>query len=297
MAALTLSGKAVAAAVMEEVESQVQTLAEAGHTPGLATVLVGEDPASHTYVRMKRRDAARVGIRSIHHQMEASSTQNDVEELVRSLSADPGVDGILVQLPLPRGLDEGAVVGCIDPRKDVDGLHRENLGRLVAEVPGPRPCTPAGVMRIFSHYDLPVGGRRAVVIGRSFLVGKPLALLMATKGADATVTLAHSRTVGLESLARQADILVAAVGRPGMVKASWVKPGAVVIDVGINRTDHGLVGDVAFEEVREVASAITPVPGGVGVMTRAMLMSNTVAAARGEHLRIGRGLTEEITSN
>ncbi len=281
MAALILSGKEVAAAVMEEVAAEVRSLDESGHVPGLATVLVGEDPASHTYVRAKRRDAARVGIRSIHHPLDATSTQQEVEGLVKTLSADPQVDGILVQLPLPQGLDEGRVVGCIDPRKDVDGLHSENLGRLVAEAPGPRPCTPAGVMRILHHYGIAISGRRAVVIGRSFLVGKPLALLMATKGADATVTIAHSRTVGLESLAREADILVAAVGRTKMVKASWVKPGATVIDVGINRTEEGLVGDVDFAPVREVASAITPVPGGVGVMTRAMLMSNTVKAAWG----------------
>ena len=281
MSALVLSGREVAAAVMEEVASEVEVLSAAGHVPGLATVLVGEDPASHTYVRAKRRDAAKLGIRSIHHPLTADSSQEQIEELVKSLSADPQVDGILVQLPLPRGLDEGRVVGCIDPRKDVDGLHNENLGRLVAALPGPRPCTPAGVMRILSHYHIPLSGQRAVVIGRSFLVGKPLALLMATKGVDATVTIAHSRTAQLEALAREADILVAAVGRPKMVKASWVKPGAAVIDVGINRTEEGLVGDVDFAEVSEVASAVTPVPGGVGLMTRAMLMSNTVTAARG----------------
>ncbi|MCE2526395.1 MAG: bifunctional methylenetetrahydrofolate dehydrogenase/methenyltetrahydrofolate cyclohydrolase FolD [Actinomycetia bacterium] len=287
MAALVLSGREVAAAVMEEVAAEVAALASSDHVPGLATVLVGEDPASHTYVRAKRRDAAKVGIRSVHHQLDADSSQERIEDLVRSLSADPGVDGILVQLPLPRGLDEGRVVGCIDPGKDVDGLHTQNLGRLVAELPGPRPCTPAGVMRILSHYDLPISGRRAVIIGRSFLVGKPLALLMATKGADATVTIAHSRTVELQALAREADILVAAVGRPKMVKATWVKPGAVVIDVGINRTDEGLVGDVDYAEVKKVASAVTPVPGGVGLMTRAMLMSNTVAAARGNISGLG----------
>ena len=281
MTALVLSGRAVASAVMEEVAAEVEALTAAGHVPGLATVLVGEDPASHTYVRAKRRDAAKLGIRSFHHQLSADSPQDQVENLVSSLSADPRVDGILVQLPLPKGLDEGRVVGCIDPRKDVDGLHNENLGRLVAELPGPRPCTPAGVMRILSHYNLAISGRRAVIIGRSFLVGKPLALLMATKGADATVTIAHSRTVELEALSREADILVAAVGRPKMVKSSWVKPGAVVIDVGINRTEKGLVGDVDFSDVSQVASAVTPVPGGVGLMTRAMLMSNTVSAARG----------------
>ncbi|MDE0187988.1 MAG: bifunctional methylenetetrahydrofolate dehydrogenase/methenyltetrahydrofolate cyclohydrolase FolD [bacterium] len=287
MAAMLLKGAAAASAVMEEVAAGVADLARSGYVPGLATVLVGDDPASHTYVRAKRRDAAKVGIRSIHHQLEERPSQEELEDLVNALSADPGVDGILVQLPLPEGLDEGRVVGCIDPRKDVDGLHNENLGRLVAELPGPRPCTPAGVMRILSHYDLPVSGKRAVVVGRSFLVGKPLALLLATKGADATVTIAHSRTVDLESLCREADILVAAVGRAEMVKASWVKPGAVVIDVGINRTDEGLVGDVDFGEVSEVASAITPVPGGVGLMTRAMLMSNTLSAARGNISGLG----------
>lgn len=287
MAAMLLKGAAAASAVMEEVAAGVADLARSGYVPGLATVLVGDDPASHTYVRAKRRDAAKVGIRSLHHQLEEIPSQEELEDLVNGLSADPGVDGILVQLPLPQGLDEGRVVGCIDPRKDVDGLHNENLGRLVAELPGPRPCTPAGVMRILSHYDLPVSGRRAVVVGRSFLVGKPLALLLATKGADATVTIAHSRTVGLDSLCREADILVAAVGRAKMVKASWVKPGAVVIDVGINRTADGLVGDVDFAEVTEVASAITPVPGGVGLMTRAMLMSNTLSAARGNISGLG----------
>ncbi len=287
MAAMLLKGAAAASAVMEEVAAGVADLARSDYVPGLATVLVGDDPASHTYVRAKRRDAAKVGIRSIHHQLEEIPSQEELEDLVNGLSADPGVDGILVQLPLPQGLDEGRVVGCIDPRKDVDGLHNENLGRLVAELPGPRPCTPAGVMRILSHYDLPVSGKRAVVVGRSFLVGKPLALLLATKGADATVTVAHSRTVDLESLCREADILVAAVGRAEMVKASWVKPGAVVVDVGINRTDEGLVGDVDFAEVSEVASAITPVPGGVGLMTRAMLMSNTLSAARGNISGLG----------
>ncbi|MDE0231736.1 MAG: bifunctional methylenetetrahydrofolate dehydrogenase/methenyltetrahydrofolate cyclohydrolase FolD [bacterium] len=284
---MLLKGGEAASAVMKEVAAGVADLARSGYVPGLATVLVGDDPASHTYVRAKRRDAAKVGIRSIHHQLEEIPSQEELEDLVNGLSADPGVDGILVQLPLPEGLDEGRVVGCIDPRKDVDGLHNENLGRLVAELPGPRPCTPAGVMRILSHYDLPVSGKRAVVVGRSFLVGKPLALLLATKGADATVTIAHSRTVDLESLCREADILVAAVGRAKMVKASWVKPGAVVIDVGINRTAEGLVGDVDFAEVSEVASAITPVPGGVGLMTRAMLMSNTVSAARGNISGLG----------
>ncbi len=283
---MLLNGRAVASAVMEEVAADVAALAEVGYVPGLATVLAGDDPASHTYVRAKRRDAARVGIRSIHHQLDDPS-QAELENLVMSLSADPQVDGILVQLPLPKELDEGEVVGCIDPRKDVDGLHPENLGRLVSELPGPRPCTPAGVMRILDHYDIPVAGQRAVVIGRSFLVGKPLALLMSTRGCDATVTIAHSRTADLESLTREADILVAAVGRAEMVKASWVKPGVVVIDVGINRTPAGLVGDVDFVEVAEVASAITPVPGGVGPMTRAMLMSNTVSAARGNISGLG----------
>ncbi|HEX7097739.1 MAG TPA: bifunctional methylenetetrahydrofolate dehydrogenase/methenyltetrahydrofolate cyclohydrolase FolD [Acidimicrobiia bacterium] len=277
MTATILDGKAVAARVKEEVAAAV---AEMPRKPGLATVLVGDDPASHTYVRGKRNDAAEVGIRSIHHEIDASISQDELHALIDSLNADEDVDGILIQLPLPGGLDGEAAVERIDPRKDVDGLHPFNLGRLVLDRPGLRPCTPSGVMRILDHHGISVSGKRAVVIGRSFLVGRPLALMLSARGADATVTLAHSRTVDLADLARSADILVAAVGVPRMVTADFVAPGATVIDVGINRVDGKLVGDVAFDEVAEVAGSITPVPGGVGPMTRAMLLVNTLTAAR-----------------
>lgn len=250
MTATILDGKAVAARVKEEVAAAV---AEMPRKPGLATVLVGDDPASHTYVRGKRNDAAEVGIRSIHHEIDASISQDELHALIDSLNADEDVDGILIQLPLPGGLDGEAAVERIDPRKDVDGLHPFNLGRLVLDRPGLRPCTPSGVMRILDHHGISVSGKRAVVIGRSFLVGRPLALMLSARGADATVTLAHSRTVDLADLARSADILVAAVGVPRMVTADFVAPGATVIDVGINRVDGKLVGDVAFDEVAEVA--------------------------------------------
>ncbi len=277
MTATILDGRAVAARVKEEVASAV---AEMPSTPGLATVLVGDDPASHSYVRGKRNDAAEVGIRSVHHELDSSISQDELHTLIDRLNADDEVDGILVQLPLPGDLDGEAAVERIDPRKDVDGLHPFNLGRLVLDKPGLRPCTPSGVMRILDHYGISVTGKRAVVIGRSFLVGRPLALMLSARGADATVTIAHSRTTDLAGLARSADILVAAVGVPQMVTADFVAPGATVIDVGINRVDGRLVGDVAYEEVAEVAGAITPVPGGVGPMTRAMLLVNTLAAAR-----------------
>jgi methylenetetrahydrofolate dehydrogenase (NADP+)/methenyltetrahydrofolate cyclohydrolase len=278
MAAQILDGKEVAAAVKAEVADAVAAM---GDSPGLATVLVGDDPASHTYVRGKRRDAGEVGIRSIHHEIEAEITQGDLIHLIDELNADDDVDGILVQLPLPSHLDGEDVVARIDPAKDVDGLHPFNLGRLELGRPGLRPCTPSGVMRILAYYGIGVAGKRAVIVGRSFLVGRPLALLMSERGVDATVTTAHSRTRDLPTLTRQADILVAAVGAPGLITAEHVSPGATVIDVGINRTPDGkLVGDVAYEEVASVAGAITPVPGGVGPMTRAMLLANTVVAAQ-----------------
>lgn len=276
MTATILDGKAVAAAVKAEVAARV---AEMGESPGLATVLVGDDPASHAYVRGKRSDATQTGIRSIHHEIPADVSQQELFDRIEELNADDSVDGILVQLPLPGDLDGEATVERIDPQKDVDGLHPFNLGRLLLDKPGLRPCTPSGVMRVLDHYGIEVSAKRAVVVGRSFLVGRPLALMLSARGVDATVTLAHSRTSELEELARSADILVAAVGVPGMVTASFVKPGATVIDVGINRVDGRLVGDVAYDEAAEVAGAITPVPGGVGPMTRAMLLVNTVAAA------------------
>jgi methylenetetrahydrofolate dehydrogenase (NADP+)/methenyltetrahydrofolate cyclohydrolase len=276
MAARLLDGVAVAEAVKAEV---IERVARLGRAPGLATVLVGEDPASHVYVRGKRRDAEEVGMVSIHHELPAATSQGDLLELIARLNADPAVDGILVQLPLPAGLDSQAVVMAIDPSKDADGLHPHNLGLLVLDQPGPRPCTPSAVMRILSHYEVPIAGRRAIVVGRSFLVGRPLALMLSAKGADATVTIAHSRTPDLAAVTSEADLLVSAVGVAGLIGAGHVKPGATVIDVGINRIGERLVGDVHQSAVAEVAGAITPVPGGVGPMTRAMLLVNTVSAA------------------
>lgn len=276
MTAQVLDGKAVAAAVKAEVAAAVEVM---DHAPGLATVLVGDDPASHTYVKGKRRDAAEVGIRSVHHELTADVDQAELFGLIDQLNEDDGVDGILVQLPLPSHLDGEATVQRIDPGKDVDGLHPFNLGQLVLSRPGLRSCTPSGVMRILDHYGIETQGKRAVIVGRSFLVGRPLALMLSARGTDATVTIAHSRTNDLEELTRSADILVAAVGVPRLITGAHVRPGATVIDVGINRVEGKLVGDVAYEEAAEVAGAITPVPGGVGPMTRAMLLVNTVTAA------------------
>lgn len=277
MTATLLDGKLVAAAVKAEVALGVKKLAR---SPGLATVLVGEDPASQVYVRGKRRDAEEVGMVSIHHHLPASISQTELEALIDSLNNDPAVDGILVQLPLPGDLDGESAVRAINPSKDADGLHPFNLGLLVLDQPGPRPCTPSGVIRILDHYAIPVAGASAVVVGRSFLVGRPLALMLASRGMDATVTVAHSRTRNLAEVTREADIVIAAVGVPRMITAAHVKPGATVIDVGINRLDDDrLVGDVDFDGVEKVAAAITPVPGGVGPMTRAMLLVNTLNAA------------------
>jgi methylenetetrahydrofolate dehydrogenase (NADP+)/methenyltetrahydrofolate cyclohydrolase len=277
MSALVLDGKQSAAKVKSDVSAAV---AQLDYRPGLATVLVGDDPASHTYVRGKRSDAEEVGIQSFHHELPADIAKEDLEVVIAGLNADDAVDGILVQLPLPEGLDAERIVSSIDPAKDVDGLHPYNLGLLVLGRPGLRPCTPRGIMRMLEDNGVGVAGRTAVVIGRSFLVGRPLALMMATKGVDATVTMAHSRTPQLIEVSRGADILVAAIGVPRMVTAEYVKPGAAVIDVGISRVEDGLAGDVDFDSVREVAGSITPVPGGVGPMTRAMLLVNTLEAAR-----------------
>ncbi|HYJ25758.1 MAG TPA: bifunctional methylenetetrahydrofolate dehydrogenase/methenyltetrahydrofolate cyclohydrolase FolD [Acidimicrobiia bacterium] len=277
MSALILDGKESARKVKSEVSAAV---ADLDYRPGLATVLVGDDPASHTYVRGKRSDAAEVGILSFHHEHPADIRQDELEDVIAGLNEDNAVDGILVQLPLPEGLDSERIVSSIDPAKDVDGLHPHNLGLLLLGRPGLRPCTPSGIMRMLEDNGVGVAGKTAVVIGRSFLVGRPLALMMATKGVDATVTMAHSRTPDLVEVSRRADILVAAIGVPRMVNAEYVKPGAAVIDVGISRVEDGLAGDVDFESVREVAGSITPVPGGVGPMTRAMLLVNTLEAAR-----------------
>ena len=280
MTATVIDGKVVAAAVLAETRERVAALAARGKKVTLATVLVENDPASSTYVRSKRRRAAEVGIRSVHHELTAEVAQHQVVGLIRRLNDDPAIDGILLQLPLPDGLDDQAATQEIDPSKDVDGLHPTNLGMIVLDRPLLAPCTPSGCMRILEHYGVPVRGANVVVVGRSFLVGRPLALLMATRGADATVTIAHSRTRSLPEVTRRADILVVAVGRPEMITSEHVRPGAVVIDVGINRTESGrLVGDVNFDDVARVADAITPVPGGVGPMTVAMLMRNAALAA------------------
>lgn len=274
-----LDGRVVAETVRADVARRVAALAAAGRTPGLATVLVGDDPGSAIYVRNKGRTAESLGIRSFHEGLPAAASQDDVEGVVRRLGADPAVDGILLQLPLPAGLDGERAVELIPPDKDADGLHPANLGRLVLERPGPVPCTPAGVLRILDHYGIATEGAEVVVVGRSFLVGRPLALLLGHKTRNATVTLAHSRTRGLAEVCRRADILVAATGRARMITAEFVKPGATVVDVGITRTPEGVVGDVDAGSVGPVAGALTPVPGGVGPMTVAMLVQNTLEAA------------------
>jgi methylenetetrahydrofolate dehydrogenase (NADP+)/methenyltetrahydrofolate cyclohydrolase len=274
-----LDGAVVAAVVLDETSRRVAALGERGKPVGLATVLVGDDPASQVYVRNKRRTAEKVGITSFHHDLPAGASQDEVEAFIARLNADAAVDGILLQLPLPEGLDGERAVAVIDPAKDVDGLHPANLGRLVLDRPGLAPCTPSGVLRILDHYGISTDGADVVVVGRSFLVGRPLSILLSSRTRNATVTLAHSRTRHLAALCARADILVAAVGRPRMITAEYVKEGATVIDVGVNRTEDGLVGDVDFEAVSAKAAAITPVPGGVGPMTIAMLMANTVTAA------------------
>jgi methylenetetrahydrofolate dehydrogenase (NADP+)/methenyltetrahydrofolate cyclohydrolase len=279
MAARKIDGKAVAAAVKERVKVDLAAYEEeSGRRPGLATVLVGEDPASEVYVGMKIKACAEVGIESIHQAPPAAIRQEELEELVESLNADDAVDGILVQLPLPDHLDSDRIVQLIDPTKDVDGLTPVNAGLLAHGTPGLVPCTPAGVMELLAHEGVEVEGAHAVVVGRSKLVGVPVARLLLL--ANATVTMCHSRTRDIDAVCAQADILVAAVGVPRLLGAAAVKPGAVVIDVGVNRLEEGLVGDVDFDAAAEVASAITPVPGGVGPMTIAMLLHNTLQAAR-----------------
>ena len=246
----------------------------------LATVLVGDDGPSQRYVRNKHVQAQKAGLASRNEVLDAAAGQARVEELVASLAADPTVHGILVQSPLPPGYDEEAVLGLIPADKDVDGLTSESMGRLVRGLPGLVGCTPLGVMRLLEHHAIPTAGRRAVVVGRSTLVGLPLSLLLARKGVDATVTIAHSRTSDLVSVCREADILIGAAGVARMIGVDHVKPGATVIDVGISRTESGIVGDVDFEAVRRVAGAITPMPGGTGPMTIACLLENTLTAAR-----------------
>lgn len=256
---------------------------EDGIAVGLATLLVGDDSASHVYVSYKHKDAVAVGIESIDVRLPATATQEEVLAAVDGLNQRDDVSGLIVQLPLPDGLDGEAAVEHVLPTKDADGLHPFNLGKMILGRPGPHPATPSGIMTMLDHYDIETAGKTAVIVGRSFLVGKPMGLLLGAKGVDATVVQAHSRTPDLAGVCRTADILIAAVGRPEMFTGEYVKPGAVVIDVGTNRTDEGLVGDVAFDEVAEIASAISPVPGGVGPMTRASLLANTVMLAGDAH--------------
>lgn len=276
VAARTIDGKEIAAAVRARVRAEV---AELPAPPGLATILVGEDPASATYVRMKREDCAEVGIESYHHEPGGDVGQDELAALIASLNADRRVHGILLQLPLPAHLDQDPLIAAIDPAKDVDGLTPVNAGLLAQDRPEAMvSCTPIGVMELLRHVGVELEGARAVVIGRSILVGKPLAALLLA--ANATVTHCHSRTRDLAAICREADVIVAAAGRPDLVTGEMVREGATVIDVGTNRVDGKLVGDVDFDSVGERAAALTPVPGGVGPMTRAMLLVNTLAAAR-----------------
>jgi methylenetetrahydrofolate dehydrogenase (NADP+)/methenyltetrahydrofolate cyclohydrolase len=273
-----IDGKAIAAKVRAEVARDVEAFtARTGRQPGLATILVGADPASAIYVANKRKSAGEAGIASFHHELPADASTEQVEALIEQLNDDENVSGILCQLPVPDHLDGVHLTGLIDARKDVDGLTPLSAGYLALGRDGLRPCTPAGVMVLLAETGVALSGKHAVVIGRSNLFGKPMAQLLLA--ANATVTIAHSRTADLPAVARTADVLVAAVGRDRMVKGNWIKPGATVIDVGINRSEDGLHGDVDFAEAVEVAGAITPVPGGVGPMTIAMLLRNTLTAA------------------
>lgn len=272
-----IDGKATAATIRQELAGQVAALAARhGRAPGLAVILVGENPASQVYVRNKERACAEVGIVSRGIRLAADIPQAKLEQTILDLNADPAIDGILLQLPLPKGLDSQKCLDLIDPSKDVDGFHPVNMGRLTLGLSCLRSCTPAGIMTLLERHGIPVAGRKAVVIGRSNIVGKPLALMLLQK--NATVTICHSRTIDIASEIRGADIVLAAVGIPRFVTADMVKPGAVVIDVGINRTETGLVGDCDYEALKDVASAMTPVPGGVGPMTIAQLLVNTVEA-------------------
>lgn len=283
-----IDGKATAKAVRAEVAVGAAALAERGRKPGLAVVLVGEDPASEVYVRNKDKAATGAGFEVRTRRLGADATQDEVLAVVAELNADDAVDGILVQLPLPKGLDSDAVVESIDPAKDVDGLTVTSVGRLAQGRPGLVPCTPAGCIELCDRYDVPLEGKHVVIVGRSQLVGKPLAQLALAR--NATVTVCHSRTRDLAAHCRRADVIVAAVGVPELVKGDWVREGAVVIDVGINRADDGkLIGDVEFEAAKARASAITPVPGGVGPMTIAMLLKNTLAASAAR-----QGLTDAL---
>ncbi len=277
MTATIIDGKAIAARVRAEVADRVAALSErTGRQPGLATILVGDDPASAIYVANKRRACAEVGIADLHQHLPSDSTQEQVAAVIEQGNGDPAVSGILLQLPVPDGLHGASLTALIDPDKDVDGLTPISVGRLWRGTPGLRPCTPRGVIELLDSHEVPLEGAEAVVVGRSDLVGKPISALLQQR--NATVTMCHSRTRALPDVCARADVLIAAVGVPELIDAEYVKPGAVVIDVGMNRTEEGLRGDVKFDPVAERAWLITPVPGGVGPMTIAMLLSNTVTA-------------------
>ena len=275
---MILDGKATAAAVKAELQARVEALQTQGIVPGLGTVLVGDDPGSHAYVGGKHKDCAEVGISSIRIDLPSDSTQAQVDAQIAELNADPDVTGYIVQLPLPKHLDSNRVLELMDPVKDADGLHPMNLGRLVLGIPAPLPCTPAGIVELLRRYEVPINGAHVVVVGRGITVGRPLGLLLTRKSENATVTLCHTGTQDLSAELKRADIIVAAAGVPGIVNAVDVKPGAAVLDVGITRTDAGLVGDVA-PDVIDVAGFLAPMPGGTGPMTRAMLLANVVARA------------------
>lgn len=278
MTARVMDGKAALAEILDELGVRVQKLAAAGVTPGLGTLLVGDDPGSHSYVRGKHRDCAKVGITSIQRELPATATQADVEAVIDELNADPACTGFIVQLPLPRGLDTGAALGRVDPTKDADGLHPVNLGRLVLGEDAPLPCTPRGIVTLCRRYGVELAGARVTVVGRGVTVGRPLGLLLTRRTENATVTLCHTGTRDLAAEVRRADVVVAAAGVAGLITADMVAPGAAVLDVGVSRTELGLVGDVA-PEVVEVAGLLAPMPGGVGPMTRGMLLTNVVEAA------------------
>ena len=281
MPAHILDGKHLAKQIRRELAAEVAAFhKESGITPTLAAVLVGDDPASEVYVRNKRRDCEEVGISSRLEKLPAESTQAALLAVIDQLNNDSRVHGILVQLPLPKQINTEAILEAVSPAKDVDAFHPENVGRLVQGRPVFLPCTPQGVVELLNRNNITTAGKHVVIVGRSDIVGKPLSIMLAQKGADATVTLCHSRTVDLPSVTRLADILVVAIGRPNFITADMVRPGATVVDVGINRVESGLVGDVDYEAVSKVAGAITPVPGGVGPLTRVMLLVNTLTAAR-----------------
>ena len=278
MTAVTLDGRATAAAIKAELKERVAGLAAAGQVPGLGTVLVGDDPGSRAYVNGKHRDSLEVGIASIRRELPADASQAQVEAVVDELNANPECTGYLVQLPLPPGLDALAILHRVDPAKDADGLHPVNLGKLVLGEPGPLPCTPRGIVELLRRYDVPIAGADVAVVGRGITVGRSLGLLLTRRTENATVTLCHTGTRDLAGHTRRADIVVVAAGRPGLLTPDMVRPGAAVLDVGITRTEAGLVGDVA-PGVAEVAGYLAPIPGGVGPMTRAMLLANVVEAA------------------